>query len=71
MSTHSTYNLETKLRTFPWFYIVPQIKICGESVQGFMSYDQTSKPTNSIKAWFGSYQFTIKCQKKNINLTKT
>ena len=38
---HSTKNLNTKLRTFPWFYRVSPIKFRGKSVKGFMSFDRT------------------------------
>ena len=44
-STHSTKNLNTKQRTFPWFSRFPQSK--SKSVQGFLSYDLvTNRQTN-------------------------
>ena len=45
LATHSTQNLKTKLRTFPWFSRVPQSNF-KQIGQGFMSYDRTSKQIN-------------------------
>ena len=43
---HSTKNLNTKLRTFPWFYRVPQSNSEAIRSKGFKSFDRTWKQTN-------------------------
>ena len=45
-STHTTQNLKTKLRTFPWFSRGPQSKFEANRSRGFLSYDRTNIQTN-------------------------